>query len=685
MNITIDIFRNGEHIETLAPEVEVIKIGRLRSNHVVLAGDSVARVHAAIEITRGAVELLDLGDPSGVIVNGRRVDRRAALADGDALVIGEYRLALRITATQAASASSAELSRMIAGPALPAATGAASAVHERCDGTAVAEVFARFGDTVVDVQHIAASAPRSRHLHWLALGGALTLGGVALFAHEQSHDWEAAHAAAVDAELRGEEAPAAPGTGLGGLGGALALLGLVPLAFGLIGARDRVRDAYSIGESPAASFPVSGRSLPDPAAFPLVERRGDHLALCFTSAMEGAVELGDDTVELEALARSGRTDAAGDRHAYALPLGARGWVKHGDLTFEVRAVRPAALSVGRDRADRAFWGYNAGALVVIGALITTSQMIPDDPQGILDEASIQSNRFVGYLSQADLQPEVEVAKATVQAPVKVPSESSGTRHRGHEGAAGSPKSAVQEGAMAIKSIGKVTGVDRNFDPERRAERSGILGVFADNSGSPFASALAQSYASGDGDEDVWGDLTSQQVGESHGVGGLGLVGTGRSGGGQAEGALGLGNVGLIGRCGPNGCQGAVGEYGGGGTTTFAGRAARAPQVRVSTAEVTGALDKDVVRRIVRAHINEVRHCYNQALVHDPLLRGRVAIQFSIGAGGDVLAANPSESSVKDPTVGRCIAQAVRRWKFPKPQGGGSVIVTYPFVLESGRS
>jgi hypothetical protein len=42
-----------------------------------------------------------------------------------------------------------------------------------------------------------------------------------------------------------------------------------------------------------------------------------------------------------------------------------------------------------------------------------------------------------------------------------------------------------------------------------------------------------------------------------------------------------------------------------------------------------------------------------------------------------------ETTMKDAGVGNCIAQAVRRWTFPKPEGGGSVIVTYPFVLEPG--
>ncbi len=49
-------------------------------------------------------------------------------------------------------------------------------------------------------------------------------------------------------------------------------------------------------------------------------------------------------------------------------------------------------------------------------------------------------------------------------------------------------------------------------------------------------------------DSLWGD----EIGESYGVGGLGLVGTGRGGGGSGEGTIGLGNTGTIGRGGGSG-------------------------------------------------------------------------------------------------------------------------------------
>ena len=90
-----------------------------------------------------------------------------------------------------------------------------------------------------------------------------------------------------------------------------------------------------------------------------------------------------------------------------------------------------------------------------------------------------------------------------------------------------------------------------------------------------------------------------------------------------------------------------------------------------------------IRRVVRAHINEVRYCYNQGLAKDANLKGRVAVQFTIGGTGKVTSAVVGETDLKDRGVGSCIAQAVKRWSFPKPASGGAAIVTYPFILQPG--
>jgi TonB family protein len=129
--------------------------------------------------------------------------------------------------------------------------------------------------------------------------------------------------------------------------------------------------------------------------------------------------------------------------------------------------------------------------------------------------------------------------------------------------------------------------------------------------------------------------------------------------------------------------GTEGEPESGTSGGFSSIGRRVPIVRQAKATVKGPLDKDIVRRIVRAHINEVRYCYNQGLSRNPSLKGRVTIQFSINPSGDVSAARVAESTVKDTTVSQCIVKAVKRWRFPKPPGGSNAAVTYPFVLEPG--
>jgi hypothetical protein len=273
--------------------------------------------------------------------------------------------------------------------------------------------------------------------------------------------------------------------------------------------------------------------------------------------------------------------------------------------------------------------------------------------------------------------------------------------------------------------------------------SGVLGVMAAESGHFLASPYGAAFAVGSDDEDVWGGLTGTEIGEAYGVGGLGLVGTGsaptekryevkagaaiswsdgrpagqvtadhrftaapRDEGGRScfDAPILAGRLTTVTLCfapgdvgevevpapgtgiglgsGPGHGSASTGSGLGGGSG-FGGRGKSVPRVRQSKAEVKGSLDKDIIRRIVRAHINEVRYCYNQGLVRDPTLAGKVSIQFTIGASGSVAVATVADSTLSDEKVASCIAKAVKRWTFPKPTGGGAVVVTYPFVLEPG--
>jgi outer membrane biosynthesis protein TonB len=113
---------------------------------------------------------------------------------------------------------------------------------------------------------------------------------------------------------------------------------------------------------------------------------------------------------------------------------------------------------------------------------------------------------------------------------------------------------------------------------------------------------------------------------------------------------------------------------------------RVPVVETGESEVRGSLDRDVIRRVIRRHINEVRLCYEQGLRTEPTLSGRITVSFIVSPTGAVQVASLADStfvaSSTSQSVVACILTAVRRWQFPTPEGGGIVSINYPFVLTS---
>lgn len=94
------------------------------------------------------------------------------------------------------------------------------------------------------------------------------------------------------------------------------------------------------------------------------------------------------------------------------------------------------------------------------------------------------------------------------------------------------------------------------------------------------------------------------------------------------------------------------------------------------------VDKEVIRRVIRQHADDVRACYEQALASRPTEQGRVMIEFVIVSTGTVSAARLQNSTLNDPPVEDCIGRAICGWQFP-PHDPGIVIISYPWVLDPG--
>jgi len=96
----------------------------------------------------------------------------------------------------------------------------------------------------------------------------------------------------------------------------------------------------------------------------------------------------------------------------------------------------------------------------------------------------------------------------------------------------------------------------------------------------------------------------------------------------------------------------------------------------------GKLDKSVIRRVVTRNTRSVKLCYERGLAKNPKLAGKVTMKFIVGPTGSVDSAVVADSTLGNSDVESCIAEQVKTWIFPEPQGGGVVVINYPFVFSS---
>jgi pSer/pThr/pTyr-binding forkhead associated (FHA) protein len=681
--LTFKIYRGDDLVRTDTLEQDVVKIGKLSTSHVRLDDETVSRMHAVVEVTGDDVHVIDLGSTRGTLLNGQKVNK-AKLNDGDELMLGDTKIVVGLDlaagAQVAAPAAVAPPAPRSAGAVPPpsgaaspppprpltpapvpvAATSAAAVVaaspgygatdmDDRNAAHAI-EVAAMFHDTVVSVDHLL--NPKQGTVSGLtyaklALGGALIVAGLVLTFVGQ--------------------------VGVAGFclvsGVAVGVLALLRLGY------EKVPPHYFIGEDPAANFHIGASALPS-QLFPLVHSSGTDYGLRFTSQMGGDVTLpAGERIPLQDLARRPETQQADGAFEWPLAQGARCKVDFGDTSFLINSVhrtRPigAHLAKTRDWSDQKWNGVSAGAHLLILLLMFS---IPPDAKSLSLDLFGTDNRFVKFLIKPPEQKEEEIPDWLKKGPDDPGGK--GQKHKDEEGKMGDKKSKKKDNLYALKGKSIDQQLARKL-AEDAAKNAGVLGILKQQGGSQIASIFGKDSALGADAQDALGGLLGDQIGDAYGVGGLGLAGTGRGGGGTGAGTIGLGTLGTIGRGGGGGGGAGYGR----GAGRLGGRRSRAPDVVPGQAVVKGSLDKEIIRRVIRRHINEVKYCYEKELTTNPDLKGRVSIQFTISGSGQVIASVVQSSDMRNPACEQCIAQAVRRWLFPKPEGGGIVIVTYPFLL-----
>ncbi|MGK0361739.1 MAG: TonB family protein [Bradymonadia bacterium] len=159
-----------------------------------------------------------------------------------------------------------------------------------------------------------------------------------------------------------------------------------------------------------------------------------------------------------------------------------------------------------------------------------------------------------------------------------------------------------------------------------------------------------------------------------GGGGFGLTGIKGGGGGGA---------GPGGRIGGNRRLGNLTGHGRPTKSRLKKKTERRVTVTPQRPTIGGAFCKPSdIQRVVSARANGVKFCYEKALGANPELSGQLSLSWRILPDGSVAKVRVEKSTLGNKAVGNCVARVIKRWKFPKPDGG-QCAVRYPFVFNSG--
>lgn len=653
--MTFGIYSGDQLVRTESLTEDVVKVGKLPSSHLCLEGDSVSRMHAVIEATaEGSVRVIDLGSAAGTLLNGKKVDK-AAVQNGDTLHFGEVKVVVTLGAAAAVAPRPAPPP-----PVAPPPPAAADPFAPKVDPFAPkANPFAPSASPfAAPVKKPAANDPFARRAvsedpKNFEYGIEAT--GAPVAASEVEVEQQA-----VEVQVRWERTT-------------LHVEHLSPPR------------AFYVGEPAGPKDPIGFLLGSEALGFdrlPICAPAGAGVAAIVPPGADVTVTEGGRKLRMTDLQSEGRLQASAEMPgAQMVMLGpdAEAEVRHRSFVFVTRPVRAGKrIGGGFTGVDWVPIAYIGASMALFGLLLLMFYFAPPRPASLSLDLLNTDSRLVKYLMEppetVEETPEFLDSKSSDSAGGK------GKRHKDDEGQMGKKDSKKTNNRYAIE--GNADPDDQKMAREsakEMARNAGVLGTLRAMAGSwnSPTSPFGADTAIGADSMSALGALMGDQPGENLGFGGLGLRGTGRGGGGTGEGTIGLGNLGTIG----HGAGGGDGSGYGRGAGGFRGRSARVPQIKSGAADVRGSLSKEVIRRVIRRHINEVRFCYEQELNARPDLTGRVTVKFIISPTGAVQTALVSDTSLGNQRVENCIAGAVRRWTFPAPDGGGIVIVNYPFMLE----
>jgi pSer/pThr/pTyr-binding forkhead associated (FHA) protein len=695
-SLTLKVYRGQDLLRSEQYTRDIIKIGRLSSAHLCLDDDKISRIHSIIEVASdGAISIIDMGSAEGTFVNGKRVSK-SPLQSGDQITLGGLRIVLELDGHEGnvvaapvnrAVAAPAPAPRVVAPVAVDEATGAEPPPDETTSSPGPQDVLRSAWAEPVRKPAPAANSAAAKPAAKPAVIPTSTRGAngvpaakpAAREARKPAPAPERAVAAAFEDDSE-EPAPAPrtarrkrrpeASTDSNQVGVEIRMFwGETLLDAGIF---VQPEQPVLLGPTPKCRFIVSGVDLPA-EEFPILRFTDGEYRVGCVRGMTGQVEDQGQLVPLAQAVKGAhavRDDSIEGAVFLPVPI-------HGAVRLELEhGVRIEATPKRAPRSAEVPWyeGINYNFLnlflflfFLMGGFIVAANNFAYDVDVVADDLFKNPSRMAKYLAPTE-QPKQSAYQQKLEDKLKKenPGEMA-ERHKGTEGQMGKKDAPKTNGRSAPKAI----------DPNAKdiVKNSGLVALIGGRHGlgGGLSTVFGQGGLGGDLKGAI-GNMFGPVVGDAHGMGGLGLKGSGTGGGGQGE-TIGIGGIGTKGR------GGGLGSYGS-NAGNIGSKRDRNVNIDSGESKVIGSIDPELIRKVVRDHAAQIRYCYEQQLAINPKIEGKVAIRWQINSDGHVsdLHVEGGDTTLQDGKVHECMMSRIATWEFPKPKGGGIAIVKYPWIL-----
>ena len=463
----------------------------------------------------------------------------------------------------------------------------------------------------------------------------------------------------------------------------------------------RKRENVTVGQASKNTFIVPASQLSK--SYTLFESKSDGYFLIFEESMEGRVSIGDQVVDLKSLARSGNAKKRGGRYVVQLDEKSRGKVIIGEFTLLFQFIDappvlpkpqlPAAARGGL--AQRVEWAF-VNILIICGLVFggtgvgldiwwrQTGQYLQDQfgqkrtrafevlkaevlLQKKLEEEAEPEPEVVDEEKEAedeDEVPEAEPAPVPEKKPAKKPAKKAEPSGDSKKDAGADERRSERSRSEIKAAVTKKTWLHK-------------IGSEGDGEGAFGPNTLKDGVATAKLDDafrNLDGGVATAEEGQK-----ATFVGAPKSVKTSQSGYQGLKKGEAVGeRIATKEVKTDSKEAAAGGEIKVRGNVGS----QIGKARGTGKVDGSAVSKVFSRRKKAIKVCYEQQLKKDPSLKGKVVIKFTIGPAGRVTSISVEKNSTGSSAVGTCIANKVKSWKFPEPEGG-SVTFQNQFVLSSG--